>query len=117
MSAKAYALWGGIILLVLGVVGLFAGNTLVGLNSETLEDIIHVVAGVILVWAGYRGGAAQASLWAKVFGVIFLVVGVVGYFSASIFGLFSQGMGTLDNIVHLVYGVLGVWAGWRGKAM
>lgn len=117
MSAKAYALWGGVILLVLGVVGFFTGNTLAGLNSETLEDIIHVVAGLILAWAGYRGGAAQASLWSKIFGVIFLIVGIIGYFNKSIFGLFTQGMGTTDNVVHLVYGVLGVWAGWRAKAM
>lgn len=112
MSAKAYALWGGVILLVLGIVGFFYGNTFIGLNSELLEDIIHVVAGLLLAWAGYRGGAAQASLWSKIFGVIFLVVGVVGFFSRSIFGLFSVGLGTADNIVHLVYGVLGVWAGW-----
>lgn len=116
MSAKAYAQWGGIILLVLGVVGLFTGNTLAGLNSETLEDIIHIVAGALLVYAGYRGTAAQASLWSKIFGVIFLVVGLVGFFSPSIYGLFKQGMGTVDNVVHLVYGALGVWVGWK-KAM
>lgn len=116
MSAKVYALWGGIILLVLGVIGLFVGDTLIGLNSETLEDIIHLVAGLLLGWAGWRGGAAQASLWSKVFGVVFLVVGIVGLFNRTIFGIFSAGMGTSDNIVHLVYGVLGVWAGWR-KAM
>ncbi len=44
MSAKTYAMWGGIILLVLGVLGLFVqGDKFVGLNSDTVEDIIHVV--------------------------------------------------------------------------
>ncbi len=116
MSAKTYALWGGAILLVLGVIGLFAGNSLAGLNSEMLEDVIHLVAGAILAYGGWRGTAAQASMWSKVFGVIFLVVGLVGFFSKTIFGVFSVGMGAADNVVHLVYGVLGIWAGWK-KAM
>jgi len=115
MSAKTYAQYGGIILLVLGIVGLFTGNTLIGLNSETLEDVIHLVVGAILVYAGFRA-AAQAALWAKIFGVVLLVVGVVGFFNKSIFGFFSQGMGTLDDVVHIIYGVLGVWAGWSKKA-
>lgn len=116
MSAKAYALYGGIILLVLGVIGILGGNTLLGLNSEPLEDIIHIVAGGLLTWAGYRGGAAQQSMWSKVFGVVFLVVGIVGFFNSSIFGLFRQGMATIDNIVHLIYGVLGAMAGFRSRA-
>ncbi len=111
MSAKMYAQWGGIILLVLGVVGLFTGNTLVGLNSEILEDIIHIVVGGILVYAGFMA-TAQAAMWAKVFGVILLVVGVLGFFNPTILGLFKQGMHSVDNIVHVIYGVVGVWAGW-----
>jgi uncharacterized membrane protein len=118
MSAKVYALWGGVILLVLGVIGLFAGNTFAGLNSEWLEDAIHLVAGAILAYGGWRGTAAQASSWSKVFGVVFLVVGIVGFLSKNIFGLFpAVGMGTLDNVVHLIYGVVGVWAGWMKYTM
>src|SRR3972149_4426850 len=88
MSAKTYAMWGGIILLVLGVLGLFVqGDKFVGLNSDTVEDIIHVVAGLILVYFGFRGTDAQAATWAMVFGVVFLVVGVVGFFIPKLFGM------------------------------
>jgi len=112
MSAKTYALWGGVILLVLGVIGIFTGNSLAGLNSEVLEDVIHIVAGAILAYGGWRGTAAQASMWSKVFGIVFLVVGLVGFFDRNIFGLFSAGLGTIDNVVHLIYGAAGVYAGW-----
>jgi hypothetical protein len=115
MSAKSYAMWGGIILLVLGVLGfVISGNTLFGLNSDPVEDIIHVVAGLILVYFGFRGTDAQAATWAMVFGVIFLVVGVIGFIPGTfktIFGLLPTGLNVLDNIVHLIYGVVGVWAG------
>jgi Domain of unknown function (DUF4383) len=116
MSAKECALWGGVILLVLGVIGLFTGNSLIGLNSEMLEDVIHIVAGAILAYFGWRGAPAQASMWLKVFGVIFLVVGLLGFFDRSIFGLFTVGMGTFDNIVHLLYGIGGIYFGWKAPA-
>lgn len=118
MSAKTYALWGGVILLVLGIIGLLTDgdNKLVGLNSEVLEDIIHIVVGAILAYGGWRGTAAQTSMWSKVFGVVFLIIGVVGFIDNNIFGLFSVGMGAVDNVVHLIYGALGAWAGWS-KAM
>ena len=51
-------------------------------------------------------------MWSKVFGVVFLVVGLVGFFNRSIFGLFSVGIGAVVIVVHLIYGVVGVWAGW-----
>ncbi len=113
MSAKTYAMWGGIILLVLGVLGIFTGKTVISLNSDVVEDLIHVVAGLILVYFGFRGTDAQAATWAMVFGVIFLVVGVVGFIPSikTLFGLLPTGLGTIDNIVHLIYGAVGLWAG------
>src|SRR3970282_971271 len=111
MSAKTYAMWGGIILLVLGVLGLFVqGDKFLGLNSDTVEDIIHVVAGLILVYFGFRGRAAPAAAGGVVFGVVFLVVGGVGFFIPKLFGLLPTGLGAIDNIVHLIYGAAGLWA-------
>jgi len=113
MSAKTYAMWGGIILLVLGVLGFVVQGGVLGLNSDPLEDIIHIVAGAILAYFGFRGTDAQAATWAMVFGVVFLVVGVVGFIPSfkTLFGLVPTGLGSLDNIVHLVYGGVGLWAG------
>ncbi len=111
MSAKTYAMWGGIILLVLGVLGFFTGDKVISLNSDVVEDLIHVVAGLILVYFGFRGTDAQAATWAMVFGVIFLVVGVVGFFLPKLFNLLPTGLGAIDNIVHLIYGAVGLWAG------
>ena len=115
---KTYARWGGIILLVLGVVGLFVGDQFIGvLNTELTEDIIHIVAGAILAWVGFRGAAAQARTWSYVFGVVFLVVGLVGFFDKNVYGLLPKvGLGTFDNLVHLAYGVVGLWAGRTYKS-
>lgn len=113
MSAKAYAMWGGIILLVLGVIGLFVGDQFLSIfNTEIVEDLIHLVAGVILVYVAYRGTDAMAASAAQVFGIIFIVVGIVGFFAARLFGLLpAVGLSAWDNILHLLYGVVGLWAG------
>lgn len=117
MSAKSYAMWGGIILLVLGVLGFVMQGRLFGLNSDPLEDVIHVVAGALLAYGGFRGTGAQAAMWAKLFGVVFLVVGVAGFPFKTLFGLLPGGLAALDNIVHLIYGAIGAWAGWTYKGM
>src|SRR3972149_10101271 len=94
MSAKTYAVWGCIILLVRGVLGLIVqGDKFVGLNSDPVEDIIHVVAGLILFYFGFRGTDAQAATWAMVFGVVFLVVGGVGFFLPKLSALLPRGLG------------------------
>lgn len=114
---KTYARWGGIILLVLGVIGLFVGDQFLGvLNTENVEDIIHIVVGAILTWIGFRGTDAQARTWSYVFGVVFLLVGIVGFLDKSLYGLFPKvGLSAVDNIVHLIYGAVGLWAGYSYK--
>lgn len=114
--AKSYAQWGGIVLLVLGIIGIFVQPRFVGLNTEWIETAIHIVAGGLLAYAGFRGTEAQAVSWSRIFGIVFLVVGIVGFFSPRIFGILRNDLGTLDNIVHLAYGVVGFWAA-RGSKM
>jgi hypothetical protein len=113
ISTKTYAQWGGIIFLVLGVVGLFVGDQFIGiLNAEIAEDIAHLVLGVILTYVGFRLTNAQASTFAQVFGVVSILFGIVGFVDRTLFGLLPQvGLGAVDNIAHLGYGVVGFWAG------
>jgi multisubunit Na+/H+ antiporter MnhG subunit len=115
MSAKTYVTWGGIILLVLGVIGIFQGNRLGPLNSDPIEDVIHIVVGALFLYGGLKGSAAQAASWSKTFGIVFLVIGVAGFVTPNLFGLLPSGVRAADNIVHLIYGALGAWAAFGSK--
>ena len=113
MSARAYAVWGGALLVALGIVGLFAGIRVLVLNSETIEDLLHVVPGGVLVWAGLRASEGQVVIWARFFAFLFLALGLVAFVSPDLFGLLIYELSRFDAALHLLYGVVGIWAGWR----
>lgn len=54
------------------------------------------------------------KLWAQILGVVLLLIGILGFFSSPILGIF--GVDTLHNIVHLVTGAVFAWAGFMAGA-
>ncbi|MDQ3703435.1 MAG: hypothetical protein M3442_21325, partial [Chloroflexota bacterium] len=71
----------GVSLLLTGLVGLVLGEgPLLTFNIELVEDIIHIVTGGILAYVGFGqrdDGLARKVL--GVFGVVYLLVGVLGF--------------------------------------
>lgn len=55
------------------------------------------------------------ELWAKVIGVVLLLFGVLGLFSAGELFIMSYG-NMYHNIVHLVTGAIFAWAGFSAAA-
>jgi len=48
-----------------------------------------------------------------VIGVVYLLVGVVGFVAPELFGLLpAHGYGVADNLLHLALGVLGIAVAW-----
>lgn len=49
-------------------------------------------------------------------GVIYLLVGVLGFVAPGLFGLLpAHGYSVVDNVIHLVLGILGVTVAWVVK--
>lgn len=112
--AKTYAQVVGVVLLLLGVVGLIAGETLLfGQVNVTLpEDIVHLVTGAILAYFGFTRDNAATRPVAGVLGVVYLLVGVLGFISPNLFGILPLPYTIADDIVHLLLGVLGIATGY-----
>jgi hypothetical protein len=118
-GAQVFALWAGIIYLVIGVAGFavtgfthFAGASglrLFGFELNPLHNLVHLVLGGAWVWA------ARLELIAKkmniVLGVLLAVVSLVGFFGLLKF-LAIEGAGSLDNYLHLVTAALAVYFGY-----
>jgi hypothetical protein len=105
-----YAQIVGIVLLLVGVAGLLLGeNPLFGaVNIDIAEDIVHLLTGGLLTWVGFSRDAGRARMIVLVLGVVYLLVGLIGFVMPNLFGLMPHGYGVVDNIIHLVVGALSI---------
>jgi hypothetical protein len=112
MALRWYAQILGVVLILVGIVGLLVlGNEVwLGiLNSDVLEDIIHIVTGGLLAYVGFgRTDLATARNLVLALGVIYLVVGILGFVVPLMFGLIPHGYTLFDDILHLALGVLSI---------
>ena len=100
----------GLVLLLVGLVG-FAKADLLGMHLTTLHNIVHIATGLIALYLGFSGSYAAARTFCLVFGVIYLLLGVVGFLAPNVVAsLIGMNMGgenlTPDNIVHVLLGVV-----------
>jgi hypothetical protein len=110
-TVRTYAGVVGIVLLLLGIVGLILPDAILFgfLNSDIIEDIIHLVTGGLMAYVGFaQRDNALARMVVGVLGAIYLLVGILGFLSNTLFGIVPSGYTTADNIVHLLLGVLGL---------
>ena len=109
--ARTYAGVVGIVVILIGVVGLIAGEQpLLGLvNIDIVEDIIHLLTGGLLAYVGF--GQRDEGLARGVvggLGAVYLLVGVLGFVLPMLLGLLPHGYSIVDNIIHLTLGVAGI---------
>jgi hypothetical protein len=109
MVLKRYAQVLGVVLLLVGLLGLVLGNELfLGiLNIDILEDVVHLITGGIYSYIGFgRVDLATARNVVLALGVIYLVVGILGFVVPMMFGLIPHGYTIFDDLLHLALGVL-----------
>ncbi|MDB5245195.1 MAG: TonB-dependent siderophore receptor [Parcubacteria group bacterium] len=108
--AKKLAVLFGIVFVLVGVLG-FIPNPLVGsaglFQTDVLHNIVHLLIGVVLLIVA-MSAPEKSSLWLKVFGVIYLLLAVLGFIlipgGGPLLGLVQ--MNTADHWLHVVLGVV-----------
>jgi len=109
MMVKRFAQILGVVLILVGLVGLVLGDKLwLGiLNIDIVEDIVHLATGGLLAYVGFSGmDLSTARSVVLALGVIYLVVGILGFLVPMMFGLIPDGYTVFDNLLHLALGVL-----------
>jgi len=102
-------------IVLIGVGGVLLGEkSLFGvLNIDIAEDAIHLVTGGLMAAVGFRGSDSAVRWVVGGLGVVYLGVGVLGFFVPDLFGLLPHEYKTvLDNLIHLSLGVLGITVGF-----
>jgi hypothetical protein len=83
------------------------------LNIDLVEDLVHLVTGGLLAAVGFA--RVDPGLRRNVvggLGVVYLLVGLLGFVDPTLFGLLPSGYSVVDNLIHLVLGVAGIAVAW-----
>lgn len=111
-NGKRYAVVSGVIFLLWGVIGLFVDSFL-GVTTSGLQVWLFIIAGVAGMWLGLSGRGTTG--YAKTFGIIFTAGGVLGFAAPAVMEIATLASGTVANIIHLLFGVWGLLAGFSGR--
>ena len=99
----------GVILLLVGVCG-FAVPNLLHAHLNTQHNVVHIVSGAIALYFGFAGTLSGAKIFALVFGVVYLALGILGLtLGAGAERMWELGplhFGQADHLIHVVVGVL-----------
>lgn len=112
----------GAVVLLAGLAGLLIpGNNTLGFPTNLLHDIIHILTGLLWIYAGTQGGSTLRSI-ALVFGVVYALVTLLGFVAPGLTGglLADDPNATLgsmmsDNLLHILLTALALYVGLSGR--
>jgi len=117
--ASQFARIFGPVLLAVGLLGLVLGDKLLldVLNIDTVEDLIHVTSGLLLIFLGFKARESVAKTGVMVLGIVYLLVTVLGFAAPDVIEeLNPHGYTLVDNVIHLAVGVLATAAAVMSKS-
>ncbi|HEX8331829.1 MAG TPA: DUF4383 domain-containing protein [Segetibacter sp.] len=119
MNTKTASVIMGIAFIAVGLLGFFQ-NPIIGdshgaiFHTDTVHNMVHVVSGVLFLLIAFAA-PARAALFSKVFGVVYLLLGVIGFATIGSSGM-THLLGFLpvngaDNYLHIGLGIVIFLAG------
>jgi len=112
MTAKTAAIVLGIILVLFGLLG-FVNNPELGVFAAGPgNDIVHIVAGLILLAGAFTSLGSGMAL--KIVGVIYAIVAIIGFFMVGADGMLLGfiTMNDADKWLHVVVAIVILAAGF-----
>jgi hypothetical protein len=112
----------GLVLLIAGICGFFA-PTLLGAHLNMAHNMVHIVSGAIALYFGFAGSAGAARGFCLLFGLLYLLLGVCGWFLGTgaehMFNIPNATspllmLGKMDHIIHILLGVVFLAGGALG---
>jgi hypothetical protein len=118
LNTRNYAKITGIVIAAVALLGIILNAInnpeLLGkdfLAFDWTHNIVHVVLAAVGLYVGFAGTDALCTLYARVFGIVYLLLGVTGFFVSDLVILHLE-LG--ENLVHVLVGVWGCAAGFMG---
>lgn len=112
------AMWVGVVLLLVGVLGFIPGITSNGMLLGVFEvgmlaNLVYIVTGGLGIWAA-KAGMSMVGNYFKAVGVIYALMTLLGFFTGSAL-LVAMPVNMMSNILHLVVAVVALYLGFMKK--
>ncbi|WP_270169271.1 DUF4383 domain-containing protein [Paenibacillus sp. SYP-B4298] len=108
IAVRRFAALSGIVLVLLGIVGLFSNHLLGWFHLHVMHTTIYLLLGVLGLLASSQEGYAYR--YSQVIGIGFIVLAVLGIFVKDLFGLMALGLS--DHVLHFILGAAGLYFGY-----
>ena len=124
----------GVAFILVGIVGFLAPG-LLGMHLSLTHNIVHLLSGAVALYLGLKGTLSAARLFCLVFGVVYLLLGVIGFVAgrsaphtvagvpahssdSNLLALLpgSFEVASMDHIVHILLGIVFLIGGLLTKA-
>src|SRR3982751_3017090 len=86
----------GVVFLLVGVCG-FIMPGLLGTHLSFAHNLVHIISGIIALYLGFAGSLSGARMFCIIFGLVYLLLGVVGYVVGTPQAPSMANMGGMDN--------------------
>jgi len=108
----------GVVFVLVGIAG-FVAPTLLGAHLTMAHNLVHIVSGAIALYFGFAGSAGGARGFCIIFGIVYLLLGICGWFLGTgpdhmwPIGTLLM-LGKVDHIIHILLGVIFLAGGALG---
>lgn len=113
--AKTVAKLLGIVLLLVGVLGFTHVLDSLGAHLSPVHNCVHIVSGILSMYFGFAGSLSGAKSFCTIFGLIYLLLGIVGLALGELH-IGPLMLGKVDHGIHLIVGALFLAGGLFTKA-
>lgn len=123
----------GIVFILVGIMG-FIVPDLLGSHLSLMHNLVHIISGAVALYFGLAGSLSGARLFCIVFGIVYLLLGVVGFIAgdggvhtmanmpnandANLLKVITGQLelGRMDHIIHVLLGIVFLVGGFITKA-
>ncbi|HEV8129667.1 MAG TPA: DUF4383 domain-containing protein [Acidobacteriota bacterium] len=113
--AKTLAWVFGVVFLLIGALGFYqADNMLLGIFMVSKRhNAVHLLSGALALLSAV-GGESIARLYFKIFGIVYLLVAIVG-FAMDRLPVLGIPLNMADDVLHLVIALVSLYVGFMGS--
>jgi hypothetical protein len=111
--AKNIVMVMGVVFILIGIWGFFSDPVAGIFGVNMLHNIVHLASGILAVIFAMRGNDS-ARAFSKVFGLVYLLVAILGYVTPDLMERLLAINGS-DNLLHVVLAIVFLVIGFTGR--